>query len=75
MSRAMNLSLPPAEVTAKCLAAGVEISAIEPLPASAGTHLVCVTGDGAAIMLKRFKGSVLTGRVARFPFYVAPTGR
>ena len=71
----MNLALTPAEVTAKCLAAGVEISAIEPLPASAGTHLVCVTGAGAAIMLKAFKTSVLTGRVARFPFYVAPTGR
>jgi hypothetical protein len=74
MSRAMNLTLPPEEVTAKCLAAGVEISAIEPLP-TGGTHLVCVTGDGAATMLRKFKGSVLDGRIKRFPFYVAPNGR
>lgn len=75
MSRAMNLTLLPDEVTAKCLAAKVAISAIEPLPGGGGTHLVCVTGDGAATMLKQFKGSLLTGRVARFPFYVAPTAR
>ena len=70
----MNLTLAPEEVTAKCLAAGVEISAIEPLP-TGGTHLVCVTGDGAATMLRKFKGSLVTGRVPRFPFYVAPASR
>ena len=71
MSRAMNLALPLAEVTAACLDAGVDISAIEILP-SGGTHLVCKCGIGAEEMRTRLKRHVITGRVTRFAFYSAP---
>lgn len=68
MSRAMNISLPEAEVTAQCKAAQVVISAIEPLP-TGGTHLVCINGQGADEMRVRFKKHLIEGRVRRFAFY------
>jgi len=67
MSRAMNLKMPQAEVTALCASAKVVISAIETLP-SGGTHLVCATGEGAEEMRKRFKKVLIEGRVKRFAF-------
>jgi hypothetical protein len=67
MSRAMNIKLPQAEVTAQCAAAKVSISAIETLP-SGGTHLVCTTSEGAEEMQKRFKKVLIEGRVKRFAF-------
>lgn len=72
MSRAMNLTLAEADVTAKCRKAGVVISAIEPLP-DGGTHLVCLTGDGADTMRAIFKSKVIAGQVRRSPFYVVPS--
>lgn len=72
MSRAMNLKLTEAEVLSKCQRAGVSISAIETLP-SGGTHLVCLTSEGAEQMRGEFKNNVLVGRVKRFPFYVPPS--
>jgi hypothetical protein len=67
MSRAMNLKMLQAEVTATCETANVAISAIEALP-SGGTHLVCTTGEGADEMRKRFKKVLIEGRVKRFAF-------
>jgi hypothetical protein len=72
MSRAMNLGLPEAEVKLKCEKAGVQVSAIEPLP-SGGTHLVCLTSEGAETMRGAFKSKVIEGRVKRFPYYVPPS--
>lgn len=72
MSRAMNLKLTEAEVIGKCERVGVTISAIEALP-SGGTHLVCLTSEGAERMRSEFKNAILTGRVKRFPFYVPPS--
>ena len=63
----MNLALTEAEVTAQCEKVDVTISAIEPLPAG-GTHLVTVTGDGAAIMRRVFAKHMIEGRVKRFAF-------
>ena len=68
MSRAMNLSLPEAEVAAQCQSANVAISAIETLP-SGGTHLVCLIGDGADEMRVRLKKHLIEGRVKRFAYY------
>jgi len=68
MSRAMNLALPEAEVAAMCKTADVAISDIEPLP-TGGTHLVCLTGDGAEEIRRRLKKHVIEGRVKRFAFY------
>lgn len=70
MSRAINLSLPEAEVRAQCAGAGVSISAIEPLPAG-GTHLVCKTSEGADEIRLRFADQLIEGVVRRFPFYRA----
>ncbi|MEO5598606.1 MAG: hypothetical protein ABIQ66_08300 [Novosphingobium sp.] len=69
MSRAMNIQLTEAEVSAKCATAGVIISAIEPL-LSGGTHLVCRTSEGADEMRVRFKTNMIEGRVKRAAFYV-----
>ncbi|MES2493417.1 MAG: hypothetical protein V4579_09085 [Pseudomonadota bacterium] len=69
MSRAINLTLNEADVTARCLAAGVSISAIEPLMIS-GTHLVCLTSEGAETIRRLLKKFLIPGKVKRFPFYV-----
>lgn len=68
MSRAMNIALPEADVTALCAKAGVRISDIETLP-SGGTHLVCMTSEGAEEMRSKVKRHLIEGRVKRFPFY------
>jgi len=70
MSRAMNVGLPEAKVAAICEEAGVRVSDIETLP-SGGTHLVCVTSEGADDMRHRLKGHIIEGMVKRFPFYHA----
>ena len=63
----MNVTLTEAEVTAHCAKAGVAISAIEALPAG-GTHVVTVTGDGAATMRRVLVKHLIEGRVKRFAF-------
>ncbi len=68
MSRAINIEMAEAAVAESCRKAGVAISAIETLP-SGGTHLVCITADGAAEMRHIFKRNLIDGRVKRFAFY------
>lgn len=68
MSRAINLSLPQAEVRSECQRVGISISAIEPL-LSGGTHLVCTTGGAAEEARLRFGAHIIKGAVRRFPFY------
>ncbi len=68
MSRAMNLNLAEAEVLTSCKNAGVAISAIEVLP-TGGTHLVCLTGDGAEEIRRKLKKHLIEGRVRRYAFY------
>ena len=72
MSRAMNLSLPEAEVRRLCLAQGVSISAIEPL-LSGGTRLVCTASTGAEELRLRLRGHLIEGEVKRFRFYRPPS--
>lgn len=67
MSRAINISLSQAEVTAHCTAAKAAISAIEVLP-SGGTHVVLVTSDGADAVRARCKKHLIQGRVKRLAF-------
>ena len=64
----MNLAMAEADVLAKCLDAGVSISAVEELP-SGGTHLVCKTSEGAEEMRRKFKTKIIPGKVPRFAFY------
>ena len=70
MTRAMNISLPEAEVRQHCVAANVDVSAIESLP-SGGTHLVCRVIEGADEMRHRLKKHLIEGRVKRFPFMIS----
>lgn len=67
MTRAINLNLSEADVIARCNRAGVKISAIEPL-VGGGTHVVTLTGDGAAVMRRALREYVIEGRVKRFAF-------
>jgi hypothetical protein len=71
MSRAMNVTLDEAGVTDMCRAAGIVISAIEPLP-NGGTRLVCVSPDDAERMRGKLKKHLIEGTVARHRFYRAP---
>lgn len=70
VSRAMNIGLPEAQIAALCEKVGVRISDIETLP-SGGTHLVCITSEGAEEIRRRLKGHLIEGPVKRFPFYHA----
>ena len=71
MSRAMNINLPEPEVRAICDNLSISISAIETLP-SGGTHLVCTTIEGADDARKKFKKTLIEGKVKRFAFYWVP---
>ncbi|WP_422061662.1 hypothetical protein [Sphingopyxis sp.] len=71
MSRAINLTLPESEVTAICRAAGISVSAIEPLK-SGGTRVVCTTGEGADEIRLRLAGNIIDGVVDRYRFYRPP---
>ena len=71
MSRAMNLTLPEAEVKRICLSQSVSISAIEPLQ-SGGTRLVCTTPAGAEEMRLCFRSHIIDGAVTRHRFYRPP---
>ena len=64
MSRALFVRLDEGEVVAKCLAEKVGISAIERLPGG-GVRLVCMSGDGAAVMKRKLKASLLGEDSAR----------
>ena len=68
MSRAMNLTLPEAQVRKLCDKSGVSISAIEPLP-DGGCHLVCTTGDGAEEIRTKLTNYLIAGHVRRTAFY------
>lgn len=70
MSRAINLALPENIVRARCESHGVLISAIEPLP-SGGTHLVCMTSEGAEEIRQKHAPHIILGAVRRFAFYRA----
>lgn len=69
MSRAIDFKGSEEEVTSRCAAAGVRISAIEPLP-HGGTHLVCSTNDGAAKLRGLHGKDIMTGPQKRSPFFV-----
>jgi hypothetical protein len=64
MSRVLYVDLDEGQVVSKCLAEKVAISAIERLP-QGGTRLVCMSGDGAHTMTRKFKGHLIQGDVTR----------
>ncbi len=64
----MNLDLPEADVLAQCEKSGVRVSAIEPL-LSGGTHLVCLTSDGADEIRLKLRSRIIAGAVRRAAFF------
>ena len=64
MSRVLFVDLDEGTVVTKCLAENVGISAIERLP-QGGVRLVCMSGDGASTMTRKFKKHLITGDVVR----------
>lgn len=67
VTRAMNLNLTEQEVIDKCRRGAIKVSAIETLP-SGGTHLVCLTIEGANEARRLFKQSIIEGPVRRASF-------
>lgn len=66
MSRAINLKSTTTQIIATCAKLGAEISAIEPL-VSGGTRVVLNTSDGAALIRRAFKDSIIEGPTRRTP--------
>jgi hypothetical protein len=64
MSRVVHLSLDEGVVVIRCLSEKVGISAIESLPGG-GVRLVCMSGDGAALIRRKLKAYVIDGDVTR----------
>ena len=66
MSRAINIDVPPAEVTALCKRRKVPISAIEPL-FDGGTRVVLMNADDTATIARAFRSKVIGGTARRVP--------
>lgn len=64
MSRVLLVELSEGEVIAGCEAAKVAISTIEQLPAG-GVRLVCMSGEGAQHMARKFKRQLIKTPVVR----------
>lgn len=67
MTRAINLALPEGDVVNLCDSNAISISAIETLK-SGGTHLVCVTIEGADEARALFRSAIILGPVLRTAF-------
>jgi hypothetical protein len=67
MSRAINLDVPQADVTAMCTRHNLTISAIEPLQ-DGGTRVVLTNMDAAAVIARVFEAKIITGAVRRIAF-------
>ena len=64
MSRVLHINLDEGEVTTRCQAAKVGISAIESLPGG-GTRLICMSAGGAETMRRKLKSHLIGGPVVR----------
>lgn len=73
-TRAINLVLPELEVGEFCRQKSISVSAIESLP-SGGTHLVCLTIEGADEARRLLSKHVIEGPVRRFAFYRTPSSK
>lgn len=66
MSRALNLTAPPADVEAAALKQNARITSIEPLHPS-GTRVVFASAEAAAQFARSFKAQIVAGPVVRTP--------
>ena len=72
MSRAMNLSVTEAEVSAICTDLGISTTAIEALLPS-GTRVVCRTSEGSLALRTKMRTKIIDGPVRRAPRSIAPS--
>ena len=64
MSRALNINVSEADITAACKTAGIAISTIERL-VSGGTRVVLNSSVDTAAIAKTFKSKLMSGPVTR----------
>ncbi len=64
MSRAINLQMTETEARQQCATRSIGVSAIESLP-DGGVRLVCMSVEGAALLRRRLKSSIIDGTVRR----------
>jgi hypothetical protein len=64
MSRVLMLDLNEADARQQCETRGIGISAIEKLP-DGGVRLVCMGGEGAALLRRRLKSHLINEPVRR----------
>lgn len=70
MSRVLFIALDEGDVVARCLAHKVGISALERLPGG-GVRLVCMSGDGAALMGRKLKRHLMADTTPRERYRLA----
>ena len=68
MSRAINLNVPLAEVTALCGRHNVPISAIERL-LDGGTRVVLMNAEDTAIVARAFESKIISNSARRVPVF------
>lgn len=64
MSRAIFLTLDEDGVRDACLKENIGVSALEKIPGG-GVRLVCMSADGAAVIRRKLKRSIIVGDVVR----------
>ena len=64
MSRAINLQMTETEARQQCSTRSIGVSAIEPLP-DGGVRLVCMSVEGAALLRRRLKSSIMSDTARR----------
>lgn len=64
MSRAIFLTLDEEGVRAACLKESIGVSALENIPGG-GVRLVCMSANGAAVIRRKLKQSIIVGDVVR----------
>lgn len=72
MSRALNVNATESEISAICLALGVNTTAMEMLLPS-GTRVVCQSSEGALALRKKLKTKLIDGEIKRSPRFIAPS--
>lgn len=66
MSRAMNLNMLQSDVAKLCAELGIATTSIETLVPS-GTRVVCLTGDGSAVLRRKLSSKLIDGAIVRMP--------
>jgi UDP-2,3-diacylglucosamine pyrophosphatase LpxH len=66
MSRALNLNASESEVRQVCTDHSIVFTSIEKL-LPRGTRVVCINGNGSAVLRRKMLGKIIDGEVRRMP--------